>query len=126
MAPSVKPTTIDEYVAALEEPAATRLRELRVLVHEAAPGATETLKWGAPAFLHPGGMILVICSAHRDHANMTVTPSTLEAFAEELSGFGTGKGSVRLPYDAPVPTELLRRMVAHRLREYEEHGVTWK
>jgi uncharacterized protein YdhG (YjbR/CyaY superfamily) len=121
----VKPTTVEEYIAALEEPAASRMRELRTLAREAAPEAGEALKWGSPALLHPSGMILLICSAHRRHANFTVTPSTREAFTEDLTGFETGKGSVKLPYDVPVPAALLRRMIAYRLREYEEDGVTW-
>lgn len=120
-----KPTTVDEYIAALEDPAASRLRELRELARETVPEASEALKWGSPAYLHPRGKILFVCSAHRSHANVTVTPSTREAFAEELTEFETGKGSVKLPYATPVPTDLLRRMIVHRLREYEDDGVNW-
>lgn len=120
-----KPTTVDEYIAALEDPAASRLRELRELARETVPEASEALKWGSPAYLHPRGTILFVCSAHRSHANFTVTPSTREAFAEELTEFENGKGSVKLPYATPVPTDLLRRMIVHRLREYEDDGVNW-
>lgn len=125
MAPSAKPTTTDEYIAALDEPAAARMRELRALAQDAVPEASEALKWGSPAYLHPRGTILFVCSAHRRHANFTVTPSTREAFAEELAAYETGKGSVRLPYTTPVPTELLRRMIAYRRREFEVDGVNW-
>lgn len=125
MTPSAKPTTIDEYLAALDEPARVRLRELRALAQDAVPEASEALRWGAPAYLHPRGTILFVCSAHRHHVNFTVTPSTREAFAEELAGFETGKGSVKLPWTTPVPTQLLRRMIAHRVREFEDDGVNW-
>lgn len=120
-----KPTTVEEYIAALDEPAAARMRELRALSRDAVPSAREALKGGSPAFLHPSGTILFLCSAHRHHANFTLTPSTREAFDEELAAFGTGKGSVTLTYDAPVPTQLLRRMIAHRVREHEDDGVNW-
>lgn len=125
MTPSAKPATIDEYIAALDEPAAARMRELRALAQDAVPEASEALKWGAPAYLHPRGTILFVCSAHRHHANFTFTPSTREAFAEELADYETGKGSVKLPYTTDVPTELLRRMIAHRVREFEVEGVNW-
>lgn len=125
MTDAAKPATIDEYIGALEDPAASRIRELRDLARETVPEADEALKWGSAAFVHPRGTILFVCSAHRHHANITFTPSTREAFAEELADFGTGKGSVRLPYDAPVPTSLLRRMITHRLREHEDDGVNW-
>ena len=110
-----RPTTIDEYLAALEEPARTRLAELRKLVREELP---EAIKWGSPAFVHPRGTILLVISAHKAHANFTVTPSAKEAFAAELEGLETGKGSVKLPYDAPMPEDLLRRMARHRLVDF--------
>ena len=125
MSAAAKPTTVPEYHAALEGPAAELMGRLRALIREELPESTEELKWGAPAAVHPSGMILLICSGHRAHANVTVTPSTREAFAEELSDFETGKGSVKLPYGDPLPEDLLRRMIAHRLREYEADGVTW-
>lgn len=120
-----KPTTVDEYIAGLPDHAAARLEELRKLSRKAAPAATEALRWGHPAMVHSTGTILFVYSAHKHHANITFTPSTREAFAEELAGFDTGKGSVKLPYDDPVPVELLRRMVGHRIREFEDDGVTW-
>ncbi|MFD6492457.1 hypothetical protein [Streptomyces sp. NPDC060188] len=48
-----------------------------------------------------------------------------EAFDAELDGFETGKGTVKLPHDTPVPTDLLHRMIAYRIREHEEAGVLW-
>lgn len=125
MTSAPKPTTVQEYHDALEEPAAGLMAALRALVHDELPDAQEELRWGSPATLHPSGMILLICSAHRHHANVTVTPSTREAFTEELAGFRTGKGSVQLPYREELPQQLLRRMIVHRLREYEEDGVRW-
>lgn len=125
MKPSVKPTTIDQYIAALEEPAVSRLRELRALAQEAVPDAAEAIRWGNPVYLHPSGTILFALSAYRDHTNFTLTPSTREAFTEELDEYETGKGSVKLPYTGSVPTDLLRRMIAFRVREHEEDGVMW-
>lgn len=121
-----KPTTPDEYLAALQGPARELLTALRRLVQETLPDADEALKWGSPAWLHPDGMILVVASAHKDHANLVVTPSTLGAFEDQLAGFTTGKGRVSLPYGEEIPGELLRRIIEHRRREYEQDGVTWR
>ena len=127
-----KPTTPDEYLAALQGPARELLTALRRLVQETLPDADEALKWaltGPPtpvAWLHPDGMILVVASAHKDHANLVVTPSTLGAFEDQLAGFTTGKGRVSLPYGEEIPGELLRRIIEHRRREYEQDGVTWR
>jgi hypothetical protein len=42
--------------------------------------------------------ILLVFAGYAEHANFVFTPSTREAFADELSGFRTGKGSVQLPH----------------------------
>ena len=115
--------SVDEYIESFPERAQTRLRELRELSRTSAPGVQEGLKWGNPAY--SSGTILFMFSGHKHHANFVVTPSTLSAFTDEAAGFRTGKGSVQLPYDQPVPTELLRRMIEYRIREYEESGTTW-
>ena len=120
-----RPTTIDEHLASLEDPARSRLAELRALVREELPAASEAIKWGNPAFLHPRGTILLVISTHKAHANFTVTPSAKQAFAAELEGIESGKGSVKLPYDRPIPEDLLRRMARHRLAEFEQDGVNW-
>src|SRR5690625_5177039 len=63
-----RPTTVDEYIAALASPAKERIVELRALVNETAPELTEAVKWRSPAFLHASGVIMLMVSAHRTHA----------------------------------------------------------
>src|SRR5688500_12248852 len=101
------------------------LERLRALCQEAAPRAAEQIKWGHPAYVHPGGVILFMLSAHREHASFAFTPTTRAAFAADLVGYRTGKGTVALPYDAPPPLVILRRMIEFRVREYERDGVRW-
>ena len=120
-----KPTTIDEYYSGLIGSTAELLNELRALSRHAAPGTSEALKWGHPATIHADGVILFVFGAHKNHANFSFTPSTLEAFAERWAGYTTGKGRIALPYGKPVPSELLEEMIAYRIREYEQDGVKW-
>lgn len=117
--------TVDDYLSQFAEPAQERLRELRSLCREAVPTAQECLKWGHPAYVHPEGVILFVFSGHKEHASLAFTPSTREAFDAQLVDHRTGKGSVALPYASALPTELLRRMMEHRVREYEVDGVKW-
>jgi uncharacterized protein YdhG (YjbR/CyaY superfamily) len=71
------------------------------------------------------GSILFVFAGYKRHANFVFTPSTKEAFADRLQDFDTGKGSIKLPYDDEIPTELLTEMIAHRIREFEVDGVKW-
>lgn len=121
---SRKPETVEEYIASVPAPARQRLVELRQLVRAQAPDASEGLKWGQPAYWDD--VILFMFSGHRDHANIVFTPSTLQAHLPELDGYATGKGSVQLPYDVPVPSGLLARMIAYRIRELHDDGVKWR
>jgi len=120
---ATKPTTVEEYVAAAPAERQDRLHELRALALGHAPQATEGLKWHVPAYWT--GTILFAFSGHAKHSNFTFTPSTLEAFRDELGDFELGKGSVKIPHDAVVPAEILGRMIAHRVREWDEEHVTW-
>ena len=120
-----RPTTIDEYLDGFSGRARELLEQLRGIADEAVPEASGEIKWGHPAWVHPSGTILFVASGHAKHASIAFTPSTREAFDADLVGFTTGKGSLKLPYGAPVPGELLRRMIAFRVREHEDDGVLW-
>ena len=120
-----RPRTVDEYIEGFAGPARETLEQLRALAHEAVPQASEAIKWGYPAWVHPSGTILFMVSGHARHAGVAFTPSTREAFDADLADFATGKGTVKLPYDQPVPNDLLRRMIAFRVREHEADGVLW-
>lgn len=120
-----KPETVQEYLEALPTEARSRLDALRQLALAQAPGASEGLTWGQPAYSWRG-VILFTISGHRDHANIVFTPTTLQAHLGDLGGHTTGQGSIQLPYDLPIPTELLARMIEYRIRELHDDGVKWR
>ena len=59
---------IDAYIGNAAAFAQPILERLRAIVHEACPDAEETLKWGAPSFMHAGG-ILCMMAAFKQHAS---------------------------------------------------------
>ncbi|WP_328414808.1 DUF1801 domain-containing protein [Micromonospora sp. NBC_00389] len=120
-----RPQTVDEYIEGFSGPGRELLEQLRALAHEAVPQASEAIKWGYPAWVHPSGTILLMVSGHAKHVSVAFTPSTRNEFDADLAGFATGKGTVKLPYGQPVPVDLLRRMIAFRVGEHEDEGVLW-
>ena len=56
---------IDAYIAKAAPFARPILTHLRGVVHTACPDVEETLKWGAPAYMHHG--ILCITAAFTAH-----------------------------------------------------------
>ena len=121
----MKPTTVDDYIESFPEAQRAKLTELRTTLLAALPGTSEALKWGSPAILDADGMILLIFAGYKHHINLVATPSTKEALADALTEFKTGKGSIQLAYDEPLPVELVRTVALHRAEEYRERGVKW-
>lgn len=119
-----KPKTIAEYIDAAPTGARKKLREMRACIRAAAPGATESLKWGMPAFSYK--RILVTFAAHKHHIGFYPTPSAVLAFADKLSAFVTAKGSVQFPLDRPLPLALIRKITAFRVSESIEKDGKWR
>lgn len=109
-------TTIDEYIA--EFPPETRdvLEQMRALIRNLAPDATETISYAIPTF-DLGGKHLVHFAGYEKHVGLYPAPSGMEAFKEDLKPYKTGKGSVQFPLGQPLPVELIRRIVEFRLAE---------
>ncbi len=107
--------TIDEYLAGFSGRTRALLEELRAAVRAAAPEATERISYRMPTFFLEGN--LVHFAAFKEHIGFYPTPSGIEGFAEELSKYSGGKGSVRFPLDEPLPLDLVRRIVLRRVEE---------
>ena len=112
-----RPMTIDEYISGCAQEIQPFLRELYRAIREAAPEAGEKISWGMATFTFHGN--LVHFSAETKHAGFHPAPSAIEAFREELVSYACSKGTVRLPYDQPLPLDLIRRMVSFRVEEQE-------
>ena len=121
----MKPKTVDEYIDNFPDTQKAKLTELRKVIRTALPDTHEELKWGEPAIIDKNGMILIIFAGYKQHMNLVATPSTKQAMGNELSDYKTGKGSIQLHYDKPLPIPLIESIVLYRAKEYREHGVKW-
>jgi uncharacterized protein YdhG (YjbR/CyaY superfamily) len=119
-----RPKDITGYINAAPKEAQKKLREMRECIRKAAPGATEGLKWGMPAFSYR--RILVTFAAHKSHIGFYPTPSAVSAFAKELSKFVTARGSIQFPLEKPLPLPLIRKITEFRVRESVEQDGKWR
>lgn len=120
----MKPRTVAEYIAKAPKPARAHLRELRALIASAAPGATQSLKWGMPAFSYK--RILVVFGAFQRHIGFFITPAVKRAFEKDLAGYKTASSSVQLPYEKPLPKSLVRKLVAFRVKQERAKDAKWR
>lgn len=106
---------IDAYIEAQPAEVQPRLRALRALIQEEAPEATERMAYGLPTFYLNGN--LVHFGGFSRHIGLYPTPSGVTAFDAELAPYKRSKGAVQLPLDEPMPEQLIRRIVRHRVEE---------
>ena len=110
-----KPTTIAEYIDLAPVASQTHLRQLYAILKRIAPTAEETIKWGTPFFVEP--RFLFAFSAHKAHLNFTPMAEAMEPFREELKKHKTTpKGMLQVPYNKPLPEDLIRRIAKHRVQ----------
>lgn len=108
-------TTIDEYISEFPPEMQKVLSEVRALIRETAPPeAVETISYAIPTF-DLKGKHLVHFAGYAKHVGFYPTPVGSEAFKDELSHYKTGKGSVQFPLAAPMPLDLIRRIVEFRV-----------
>jgi len=108
-------TTIDEFIAAFPSSTQEKLRKLRDAIRKAAPGATETIKYGIPTFVLNGN--LVHFAGYERHIGFYPAPSGIVEFRKELAPYESAKGSVRFPLDKPLPLSLVTQIVKFRVSE---------
>lgn len=107
---------VDKYIAGFPENVQVLLSQVRNCIREAAPEAVETIAYGMPAY-KLNKKPLVYFAAYARHIGFYATPSGHQEFASELSVYKQGKGSVQFPIDKPLPSDLIRRIVAFRVKE---------
>jgi len=113
---SAAPKTVDEYFAAVPEPARSALRQIREAIRSVVPPeAAEIISYKIPAFKHK--KVLVWYAAFSNHCSLFPTASVIETFKDELKVFSTSKGTVHFPMDKRMPVELIKRMVRARVEQ---------
>jgi len=110
------PKNVDQYVAAIPEPARSALIELRAAIRSAVPAeAAETISYKIPAIKL--NEILVWFAAFSDHCSLFPTAAVIAAFKDELKGYSTSKGTVHFPTNKLLPTALIKKMVKARVAQ---------
>ena len=111
--------SVDSYIAALPLERGRKLAELRSIVKQAAPAATEGISYRMPMYRLNGKMILGF-AAFKNHIGFyAMTANFLDAFRDELKEYGTSTGTIRFPWDKPLPRSLIQRLVKQRVALHE-------
>jgi len=107
--------TVDDYIAGFPKDVQKILRTIRKTIRAAAPDAEESISYRIPTYKLNGHPVIYF-AAFKSHIGVyPVTPPVKKKFKKELSGYKGGKGTVRFPFDEPIPYTLIGKIVKFKL-----------
>lgn len=110
------PDTVNEYLKLFPSEIQKKLQQLRQSIKKAAPKAEETISYQMPAYKCFG--MLVYFAAWKNHIGF-YPAGAIKEFEKELSGYDASKGTIKFPYDKPLPIGLIRKIVKFRVKQNE-------
>jgi uncharacterized protein YdhG (YjbR/CyaY superfamily) len=102
--------TIDQYISSFPEDVQVILEAVRRSIRNVVPAAGEMISYRIPA-MTLNGRPLVYFAAWKHHIAVYPVPEADEALGQELAQYLAAKGTARFPLRAPVPYDLIERLV---------------
>lgn len=99
------PKTIQEYIERQPEEIQPYLQQINKAIQSAIPNATEKISWSMPTYWKKHNLIQF--AAFKKHIGLYPGPAAVEAFADRLTEYKTSKGAIQMPYNKPMPLELI-------------------
>lgn len=109
--------TVEEYIDSFPADIQKVLQEIRSLIKSEIPDAGEVISYNIPAVTN-GKERVIYFSGWKKHASLYPFTEAMVKEFPETSDFNTsGKGTIQFPYDKPLPSELIKKIVRYRLKE---------
>ena len=108
--------TMDEYIKTFPKDVQSILQDVRQTIRKAAPEAVETISYRIPTF-KLDGKYLVYFAGFKTHVGVYPAPKGDAAFQKKIAPYRSGKATVRLALDQPIPHGLLEKIVKFRIKE---------
>jgi uncharacterized protein YdhG (YjbR/CyaY superfamily) len=108
---------VDAYLAALEEPKRSTLRELRSTILGIIPDAEQCISYRMPAFRLRGEVIAGFAAFKNHLSYLPHSGSVLPALRDEVAKYEMTKGSLHFPVDSPLPRALVKKLIDVRMSQ---------
>ncbi len=110
---------VADYVASLDETRREVVAHVYDRARELVPDVEEGISYGMPALRYRGSPLLSIQATKRHVGLYPFSPAVIEFVADELGGFTVTKGSIGFQPGAPLPDDVLDRIVLTRRDEID-------
>jgi uncharacterized protein YdhG (YjbR/CyaY superfamily) len=112
-------SSVDEYLDSLPEERRAVLEELRATIRAACPEASEAIAYQMPA-LRLRGQFLVSYAAFKHHYSLfPASGAVIAALGDDVTPYLAGRGTIRFTANAPIPLDLVTKVVRARLAEVD-------
>lgn len=109
---------VEKYIAQFSNELQSKLQEIRQIIREAAPQASEKISWRMPTFYLNGN--LVHFAMNKAHIGFYPGASGVEHFEDQLEAYKHAKGSIQFPLSQPLPVQLIQDIVKFRVEENQK------
>ena len=113
MAPTA--ATVDEYIAGFPQATQNVLQEMRRHVHAALPDAEERISYQIPTFAIDGQYVIYV-AGWKSHVSIYPIPDGDEALNADLKPYLSGRSTLKLPLNRPIPWDLVDRAIEAQVR----------
>lgn len=110
---------VDAYLASAPEPQRSTLTIMRATIAALLPDAEEGISYGLPSFKVNGKGVAGFGSYANHCTYVPMSGSITTELADELADYSTSKGAISFAIDAPLPADLVKRLIDARLAEID-------
>jgi uncharacterized protein YdhG (YjbR/CyaY superfamily) len=108
---------IDAHLARVSPKSRALLQGLRETIHALVPGVEECISYRMPAFRYHGRVVAGFSATSTGCSYYPFSGTTLATLAADIEGYSHTKSALHFGAAAPLPTSLVRKLLAARIAE---------
>lgn len=110
-------SAVDEYFGGLDAPARAAFEHIRNLAMDLAPEAEQGTSYGMATLKYRNKPLLAFLAAKHHLSVFPFSSRVVDAVRDQITGFESSKGTIRFTAATPLPDEVVRDIVRHRMAE---------
>jgi len=108
---------LDAYLDTLDASTRGAFEHVRELAVGLVPGLEEGRSYGMAALKYQGKPVLGFLATKQHLSIFPFSPAAVDAVRDRLDGYDLSKGTIRFTTTRPLPDEVVRDVVRHRVDE---------
>lgn len=107
---------VSAYIDSFSGVTKKRLQTIRQTILKVMPSATERISYNIPAYFL-NGMMIVYFAGYDNHIGLYPAKATTAEYKKLVGKYSSGKATIRLPHNHPLPIDVIEKFVDLRISE---------